>query len=173
MSPQKYEFDLKWRENTPSNPRNKTLSNHEKARGSKDPHDSLKSKETHSQSKATPLPPIRMCYSASHGPEGPPENATDLGQCQLIDKGLGGPLVSHLSKAEVDRGSSWFNRTRTSSTPLLLWCGTSPLVLNIGSIELQLVARQEHPMDTPIYMRGGAPKWDTPSHNTQTFILEL
>jgi hypothetical protein len=49
------EFELKWRENTPSNPRHKTSSNHEKAQGLKFPHDSLKNKETDFQSKAIPL----------------------------------------------------------------------------------------------------------------------
>jgi hypothetical protein len=80
------EFQLKWRKNTPSNPRHKTPTNHEKARGLKDPYDSLKSKETHTQSKAIPLRPIRMRRSASHGSKG--------AQCQLIDHGPQGPLTS-------------------------------------------------------------------------------
>jgi hypothetical protein len=74
------EFELKWSKNTPSNPGHKTPTNHEKASGLKDPHDSLKSKETNSQSKATPLRTSRTRRSTFHGSKGPPEHATDLGQ---------------------------------------------------------------------------------------------
>jgi hypothetical protein len=42
------EFGPKLRENTSSSPRHKTPTNHEKAQGLIDPHDSLKSKKIHS-----------------------------------------------------------------------------------------------------------------------------
>jgi hypothetical protein len=104
----------------------------------------------------------RTHRSASHGSKSLLEQATSLGQTQVTLRSHQGPHVNHPDKAEVGWGQAWFVRTSFGSTALPLPCGASPLHLKVGSPWLQLFARQEDPIGTPINMRGAVPIEDTP-----------
>ena len=92
----------------------------------------LRSKKTHSSIQGKRRRPIRARHSASHGSMGPPEHATNLGQCGIRHNRSKGPPITP-AEDELGQSQQSVGRPKFSSTDLPLACGNSTLALHVGS----------------------------------------
>jgi hypothetical protein len=145
------EFEQKWRENTPLNPRHKTPTNLEQARGLKDPHDSLN--ELSIQGNTSPtnqnvsfsLPwikgPTRACNRRRTAPSHPKPTLGTT--CQPLDQSQWPKAVAGV------RPNHWFSRTATGPPHLQLPCVDSWWTLEGSSARLHEIVGREPP-GTPL-----------------------
>ena len=108
--------------------------------------------------------PIRACHSTAHGFMGPLEQVTDLDKSYYPWISDEGPPSSHPTKVGPIRGRSKVGRpTRSADLPtapidLSLRHGSSPLVLDVGSMRLHPKSRPRRGWLPPINSRGGVRK---------------